>query len=89
MSGHCCDLMTYYADYQCHRGHGRFDCPDNLLDHRGASNVYGLIIHDGGGSSVAIGYCPWCGTELAESRRFLAETLSEESSGMPARTIEV
>lgn len=92
VTGHCCEMMTYYADYQCTRGHDRFDCPDNLFDHRSSSNVYGLIVHDGGTSSVAIGYCPWCGTELTESRRFLSESLAEQdhdSSGMPGRTIEL
>ena len=30
---------------------------------------YGLIIHDGGRSSVRITHCPWCGTKLPESLR--------------------
>ncbi|WP_423212808.1 DUF6980 family protein [Mycobacterium talmoniae] len=30
---------------------------------------YGLLIHDGGASSLAIAYCPWCGTKLPASER--------------------
>ncbi|MBE1589698.1 hypothetical protein H4W80_007956 [Nonomuraea angiospora] len=30
---------------------------------------YGLLVHDGGSSSVIISFCPWCGTRLPDSRR--------------------
>lgn len=29
---------------------------------------YGIIIHDGGGSSIIIDYCSWCGIKLPESK---------------------
>ncbi|MFJ7974350.1 DUF6980 family protein [Peribacillus sp. NPDC096379] len=29
---------------------------------------YGLIIHDGGTSSLIIDDCPWCGTKLPDSK---------------------
>jgi len=32
-------------------------------------NEYGLIVHDGGSSSITIEFCPWCGTQLPESLR--------------------
>jgi hypothetical protein len=28
----------------------------------------GLVVHDGGGSYIAIQYCPWCGAKLDEGR---------------------
>jgi hypothetical protein len=85
---HCCDMMTDNVNRRCGQGHDVFECPDNLIEYR-ESNVYGLIVHDGGTSSVAIGYCPWCGTELTDSKRFLDELLSEDGPGTPARTIDV
>ncbi|WP_438824020.1 DUF6980 family protein [Bacillus sp. JJ1773] len=27
-------------------------------------NDYGLIIHDGGTSSIGISFCPWCGSKI-------------------------
>ena len=30
---------------------------------------YGLIVHDGGTSVIAIKFCPWCGSKLPESMR--------------------
>ncbi|HZY17518.1 MAG TPA: hypothetical protein VFE82_03505 [Ramlibacter sp.] len=32
-------------------------------------NEYGLIVHDGGSSAIAIAFCPWCGTKLPASLR--------------------
>ncbi|MFB9422507.1 DUF6980 family protein [Nonomuraea rubra] len=32
--------------------------------HSAAYRSYGLPIHDGGSSSIAIRYCPWCGARL-------------------------
>jgi len=32
-------------------------------------NEYGLVVHDGGTSSVEISFCPWCGTKLPKSER--------------------
>lgn len=36
------------------------DCPDNLIYHDPdpSDERYSLIIHDGGNSYIAIGYCP-------------------------------
>jgi hypothetical protein len=39
-------------------------CPDALVGYFG--DQYGIRVHDGGSSFVAILHCPWCGTELVE-----------------------
>lgn len=59
---HCCEMMEHFAEAECVLHPYRFDCPDALV-HRGHSN-YGIIIHDGGESWVAINFCPWCGVRL-------------------------
>lgn len=59
----CCEMMEENANSACELHPDRFDCPDALIV-RGRSG-YGLIIHDGGHSAVAIRYCPWCGTKLS------------------------
>ena len=46
-----------------------FDCPDCLVHYAAKFDEYGLIIHDGGSSSVSIGFCPWCGARLPDSKR--------------------
>jgi hypothetical protein len=47
----------------------RFECPDCIIDHSPVFREYGLIIHDGGTSSLSIHFCPWCGAKLPESLR--------------------
>ncbi|WP_206185881.1 hypothetical protein [Sphingosinicella sp. BN140058] len=49
----------------CDRHSDRSDCPDALIARLGDGS-YGLIIHDGGSSVMAIAFCPWCGTRLPE-----------------------
>jgi hypothetical protein len=61
---HCCERMRESVEYTCERHPDRFDCPDCLVDHDPNRQVYGLIIHDGGSSTIAIDYCPWCGASL-------------------------
>lgn len=39
-----------------------------LIAYRAKFDEYGLIIHDGGSSSITINFCPWCGTRLPESK---------------------
>ncbi len=48
-----------------------YSCPDVLIDYSEKFDEYGLIIHDGGTSSVEISYCPFCGAKLPESKREL------------------
>lgn len=58
-----------------------FACPDAILKYSGKFDEYGIIIHDGGTSSITISYCPFCGTKLPDSKRDLwFETM--ESNGL-------
>jgi hypothetical protein len=46
-----------------------FECPDILVKYSSQFDEYGLIIHDGGSSTLEIYFCPWCGKKLPESKR--------------------
>ncbi|HET6249349.1 MAG TPA: hypothetical protein VFE47_16755 [Tepidisphaeraceae bacterium] len=61
---YCCHEMKQQAEHACQQHPNRFDCPDCLIHYSKERNLYGIIIHDGGSSFVAIRHCPWCGTEL-------------------------
>lgn len=56
--------MNYWANYKCPDHADIFECPDNLVVFDGESKNYGLIIHDGGSSSIQMKFCPWCGTSI-------------------------
>ncbi|WP_422739699.1 DUF6980 family protein [Micromonospora sp. WMMD729] len=62
----CCEMMRNQAETECAEHSDPFACPDNLIHHDPdpSDERYGLIIHDGGTSYIAIRYCPWCGTAL-------------------------
>lgn len=62
---HCCLRMTETATFVCEAHPNRFDCPDALIDYNPQAKTYGLIIHDGGSSSVSVTFCPWCGSPLS------------------------
>ncbi|WP_082023212.1 DUF6980 family protein [Sporosarcina koreensis] len=64
MKRHCCEDMDYHADFNCDIHSDPFECPDKILVFDIEHNDYGLIIHDGGSSSIAIHFCPWCGSKL-------------------------
>jgi hypothetical protein len=68
-TNHCCEQMTDTVNYRCSEHPDAFDCADNLVAYSPEFDEYGLIIHDGGSSSIRINFCPWCGTKLAESKR--------------------
>jgi methyltransferase (TIGR00027 family) len=59
----CCDRMAYDLSQECDQHPNRFDCPDALIERR-TDGYHGLIVHDGGDSSIRIAFCPWCGTAL-------------------------
>jgi len=62
MKTYCCERMADDLLQVCDQHPEREDCPDNLIaEVRGG---FGLIVHDGGGSVIAISYCPWCGSKL-------------------------
>ena len=75
MSTHCCDEMRRQVETVCDRHPDRHDCPDALVGYSTLRREYGLLVHDGGTSSLRIGYCPWCGSHLPGS---LLETTCEE-----------
>jgi hypothetical protein len=56
--------MSEQASFLCPDHPDVFDCPDALISFSRGNDSYGLIVHDGGSSSIAISFCPWCGTEL-------------------------
>jgi hypothetical protein len=66
---HCCEAMALAVTTECEHHPDRFECPDALLQYSERFCEYGLIIHDGGTSSCAIDFCPWCGARLPESQR--------------------
>lgn len=68
MDMHCCQMMSERVNYHCNQHDSPFDCPDHLILYTKAGR-YGLIVHDGGTSSIKIQFCPWCGKKLGESSR--------------------
>lgn len=66
---HCCETMSKQIEHQCDKHPDEFDCPDHLVSYSERFDEYGLIVHDGGSSCIAIKFCPWCGTKLPESKR--------------------
>ena len=61
---HCCEQMTYFAEYRCSEHESPFDCPDNIIYYNPEKRIYGIIVHDGGSSFILIDHCPWCGKKL-------------------------
>lgn len=64
MESHCCEDMRREVERMCDQHPDRFDCPDCLVQFSLQSRTYGLIVHDGGNSLIAIRFCPWCGAGL-------------------------
>jgi hypothetical protein len=69
MAIHSCDRMLEELNRDCEEHVSGYDCPDTLISYIPRFDEYGIIVHDGGGSSVQISFCPWCGTRLPESKR--------------------
>ena len=66
----CCSEMAEALVNRCEtHGDDRFACPDMLVAYSPTFAEYGLIVHDGGASTVLIDHCPWCGLKLPASRR--------------------
>lgn len=63
--------MEYHATTTCDL-HDRFACPDVVM-HRYVNSDgevwFGIPIHDGGTSAIAVSFCPWCGRALAGGER--------------------
>ncbi|HWO76545.1 MAG TPA: hypothetical protein VNM69_11720 [Bacillus sp. (in: firmicutes)] len=64
MKKHCCEDMTYHANFKSEIHENPNKCPDKLIIFNEKANDYSLIIHDGGSSSIGISFCPWCNTNL-------------------------
>ena len=62
MKKFCCQVMEENLLFECEEHPDPFDCPENLVSYSDVFDEYGLIIHDGGNTSVLISHCPWCGT---------------------------
>jgi hypothetical protein len=64
MERHCCEDMRREVERHCELHPDRFDCPDCLIHYSPRLRAYGLIVHDGGSSTIRIRFCPWCGARL-------------------------
>ena len=69
MSKHCCKDIQKRSTLNCDLHSDEYECPDVLISYIEKFDEYGIIIHDGGSSSISIDYCPFCGTKLPESKR--------------------
>ncbi len=66
---HCCPDMTRALTFGCSKCANRYECPDVLIDYDPKFDEYGMIVHDGGSSSISINFCRWCGVRLGPSKR--------------------
>lgn len=66
---HCCRRMKFAVESECEQHSDRWDCPDAIMSYSAKFDEYGIIVHDGGSSSISIDHCPWCGSKLPESQR--------------------
>ena len=63
---HCCEPMRAATEGRCDVHPDRFQCPDALIAFDEKRHSFGLIVHDGGTSTVTIRFCPWCGADLRQ-----------------------
>lgn len=61
-----CVHMAYRATQTCPMHEERSECPDLIISYDEVFDEYCLIKE---GVSLAISYCPWCGTRLPPSQR--------------------
>jgi Domain of unknown function (DUF6980) len=66
---HCYPDMSRALTFTCSKCRNRYECPDVLIDYSPKFDEYGLIVHDGGSSSISINFCPWCRARLGPSER--------------------
>ena len=60
----CCDMMTSQLEWSCDIHATPEECPDCIVRFYRGSSLFGIPIHDGGSSFIAIRHCPWCGADL-------------------------
>ena len=53
---HCCSSMTDQVNFVCEQHEDPFDCPDKLIFYSFKFDEYGLVVHDGGSSSIEISF---------------------------------
>ena len=56
----CCEMMECFLNN---------NESNKIIQYSDRFDEYGIVIHDGGNSSIIINYCPWCGKELPKSKR--------------------
>lgn len=61
-----CIHMAYRASQVCPLHEERSECPDLVIGYDEVFDEYSLIKD---GVSIAISFCPWCGTKLPASQR--------------------
>ncbi len=66
-----CIHLANYATMTCDQHPLALECPDILIYYSPRFDEYSLPVRDGGPSTVAIQYCPWCGTQCPQSKRDL------------------
>lgn len=63
VDGFCCSAMARaITRTRCDLHPDPEACPDSLISR--TTHGYGIRIHDGGGASQLISFCPWCGGAL-------------------------
>ena len=60
--------MRHATTFECDQHDDPFESGDYLVAYNPITDDYGLPIHDGGGSVLIIKHCPFCGTELPDSK---------------------
>ncbi|MBN2016591.1 MAG: hypothetical protein JW794_00410, partial [Candidatus Cloacimonetes bacterium] len=61
--------MKREVEFVCPTCKDTLQCPDKLIYYSSIFDEYGFLIHDGSGTYELIGFCPWCGSKLPESKR--------------------
>jgi len=66
-SVYCCEAMKEQMNWSCEIHTEPFDCADSIIYYSESLKAFGLLIHDGGSSSLKISFCPFCGTSLQKN----------------------
>ena len=66
LATYCCEQMRRQVEFTCDAHPDLSECPDSLIVRRSDSGEFGLRVHDGGRSFIAIRHCPWCGSDLLQ-----------------------
>ncbi len=61
--------MSFQVNKSCDQHSDRWDCGDSVVVYLPYFDEYGLPLRDGGTSMILVQHCPFCGTELPQSKR--------------------